>query len=281
MTTAAPSSAASAPIELSDAAERAGRIALATQGGLYVIVGLLALGVARGDRGDRPSQAGALESLARQPFGTVLLVAATIGVAVHALWRIWLAAVGEPGDDDASSIAKRAANAGRAAIYLSFLAAAVRLLTKEGGGGSGGSREQESTSTVLGWPGGVWLVAAAGLVGFGVAAWNVRKAVTGSFLDDLDPGRPPRLSEDVVRRLGRAGYLGRAAAFALVGWFLLDAARQHDASEARGLDDALRELADAAFGPLLLALLALGLLAFGLFRILDGLLRRRGALTHS
>lgn len=268
-------------VELHGAAERAGRIALATQGGLYVVVGLLALGVARGDRGDRPSQAGALESLARQPLGEVLLVAAALGVALHALWRLWLAAVGEPGDDDAGSLAKRAANVGRAAIYVSFFAAAVRLLTKDASGGGGGSKEQESTGTVLGWPGGAWIVAAAGLVGLGVAAWNVRKAVTASFLDDLDPSRPPNLSTDVVRRLGRVGYLGRAAAFALVGWFLLDAARQHDPSEARGLDDALRELTTAAFGPLLLALVALGLAAFGLFRILDGLLRRPDALTHS
>ena len=66
-----------------------------------------------------------------------------------------------------------------------------------------------------------------------------------------------------------------------MGWFLLDAARQRDPSEARGLDDALRELTHAAFGPILLGLLALGLIAFGAFRVLDGALRRRDALTHS
>jgi hypothetical protein len=134
---------------------------------------------------------------------------------------------------------------------------------------------------VFTWPGGVWIVAAAGLVGLGVAAWNVRKAVTGSFLDDLDTSRHLRLPRPALRRLGAVGYAARAAAFALIGWFLLDAARQHDPSESRGLDDALRELTTAAFGPLLLAVLAAGLVAFGGFRILDGLLRRRDALTHA
>ena len=268
------------PAELNDQAERAGRVALATQGALYVIVGLLALGVARGDDGDRPSQAGALESLARQPFGGVLLVAAAVGLATHIGWRLWLAVVGEPGpDDDAGSVAKRAANVGRAAIYGSFLLAALRLLTEDEG--SGGGEEQERTSTVLTWPGGVWIVAAAGLIGLGVAGWNLRKAVTGSFLDDLDTSRRPRLSRRALRRLGAAGYAARAAAFALLGWFLLDAARQHDPSESRGLDDALRELTTAAFGPVLLAVLAAGLVAFGGFRILDGLLRRRDALTRA
>ncbi len=124
--------------ELSDHAARAGRVALVTQGGLYLVVGLLALGVARGDRGDRPSQAGALESLARQPLGGLLLVVAALGLALHVGWRLWLAAVGEPGsDDDAGSLAKRAANVGRAAIYASFLLAAVRLLTKGTSGSDG------------------------------------------------------------------------------------------------------------------------------------------------
>lgn len=266
---------------LHDHASRAGRIALATQGALYVVLGLLAVGVARGDESDRPSQTGALESIARQPYGKAALGIVTVGLLVHALWRLWLAAVGEPGDDDdAGSLAKRAANVGRAAIYLSFLGAAVRLLTK-GEGSGGGSTEQESTGTVLSWPGGPWLVVAAGLVVIGVAGWNVRKALTRSFLDDLDLGRAPHLRRTTVGRIGTVGYLGRAAAFAAIGWFLVDAGRQHDAEEARGLDDALRELTTAAYGPLLLLVVAVALITFGAFRILDGLLRRDDALSHS
>ena len=42
-----------------------GRIALVTQGVLYVIVGMLAVAVARGDHGAEASQTGALEAIAR------------------------------------------------------------------------------------------------------------------------------------------------------------------------------------------------------------------------
>jgi hypothetical protein len=266
---------------LRDHASLAGRIALATQGVLYLVVGLLAIGVARGDESDRPSQTGALESIARQPFGRVALVVVMVGLVIHALWRLWLAVVGEPGDDDdAGSLAKRAANVGRAAIYLSFLGAAVRLLTK-GEGSSGGSTEEQSTDTVLSWPGGQWLVVAAGLVVIGVAGWNVRKAVARTFLDDLDLRRAPHLRRVTVGRIGAVGYLGRAAAFGVIGWFLIDAGRQHDPDEARGLDDALRELTTATYGPLLLFVVAVALGTFGAFRILDGLLRRDDALAHS
>lgn len=272
--------------DVDDHAARAGRLALVTQGVLYLVVGLLAVAVARGDRSAEPSQRGALESIARQPFGRAALVLLVVGLAAHAGWRIWLAIVGDRGGDDAGSLAKRAANVGRAVIYLSFVAVALRLLTKDGSsggssGGSGGDQAKESTSTVLHWPGGPWIVAAAGLVGIGVGIWNVRKAVTRSFADDLDFSRVSAARKPWVCRLGTAGYLGRGAAFALIGWFLIDAGRQHDASESRGLDDALRELTTAPFGPILLLVVALGLVAFGAFRILDGLLRRDDALARA
>ncbi|MCU1371859.1 MAG: hypothetical protein JWO77_3053 [Ilumatobacteraceae bacterium] len=275
--------------DVEDHASRVGRVALVTQGVLYVVVGLLALQVARGDHSAEPSQQGALESIARQPFGRIALAVVVLGLLAHAAWRGWLAVVGEPGDDDdAGSVAKRAANAGRAVVYLSFVAVAVRLLTEggsggsgSGGGGSGGDTAQKSTSTVLDWPGGPWLVVAAGLVFLGVAGWNVRKAVTRSFADDLDFSRVSSARKPWVCRLGTVGYLGRAAAFGLIGWFLIDAGRQHDPSESRGLDDALRELTTAPYGPWLLLLVAIGLAAFGAFRILDGLLRRDDALTHA
>lgn len=256
-----------------------------TQGVLYLVVGALAVAVARGDHDADPSQRGALETIARQPFGRAALAVVVLGLLAHAAWRIWLAIVGERGGDDAGSVAKRAANVGRAVIYLSFVAVGVRLLTKDGSGGgsggSGGDQAKESTKTVLQWPGGPWLVVAAGLVFIGVAVWNVRKAVTRSFADDLDFTRISAARKPWVCRIGTVGYLGRAAAFGLIGWFLIDAGRQHDPSESRGLDDALRQLTTAPFGPLLLLVVALGLAAFGAFRILDGLLRRDDALTHA
>lgn len=263
-----------------DHAARVGRVALATQGLLYLVVALLAVAVARGDRTAEPSQTGALESIARQPFGRVLLIAVTLGLVAHAAWRVWLAIVGEPGGgDDAGSLAKRAANLGRAAIYGSFTVVAVRLLAS--GRGSDGDTAERSTVMVMDRPGGPWIVGIVGLVFVGVAAWNVRKAITRSFLDDLDLSRIRAARERAVGRLGTVGYLGRAAAFGLIGWFLVDAALQHDPSESRGLDDSLRELTTAPFGPLLLLVVAVGLAAFGAFRILDGLLRREDALTHS
>jgi hypothetical protein len=51
---------------------------------------------------------------------------------------------------------------------------------------------------------------------------------------------------------------------ALIGIFLMRAAWQYDSDGAVGVDGALQKLTDQTFGPLLLAVVAAGLFAYGL-----------------
>lgn len=265
-----------------DVTERLGRVALATQGTLYLVVGLLAASLALGDHGGgtEASQRGAIASVARQPFGRLLLIALLAGQLAHAAWRILLAARGEPGpDDDGKSLVKRAANGGRALVYLGLALVAFRFLTHSGGGRD--DSERESTARVLEWPGGRWLVVAAGLAVIGVGLWRMTQIVTADFLDDLDLSGVRHRMRRVVELSGRVGYLARGVAFGLVGWFLLVAGIQHDPSESRGLDESLRELLGRPNGPWLLGLLAVGMVLFGAHRILDARYRTPSELVHA
>lgn len=259
---------------------RVGRVAIATQGVLYGAVGLLAVQVARGDNGAKASQKGAIESVVHQPFGRILLLVLLVGLVAHAIWRLVLAFRGEPGDDeDGKSLAKRAANAGRAAIYISFTGLAVKILTQKRS--SGLNKQKESTAEVLSWPGGRWIVMAAGLAVIAAGLWNAKKGITRSFLDNLDLGSLDQSRRRAVEVLGSVGYIARAVAFALVGWFLLTAGRQGDAKETRGLDESLRELAETSHGPILLLILAVGMVLFGAYRVLDAILRRPSEISHA
>jgi hypothetical protein len=262
--------------------ERLGRVALATQGVLYLVVGFLALSLALGDHsgGEEASQRGAIESVARQPFGRVLVGVLLAGLLAHAAWRLLLAARGEPGTDvDGTSIAKRAANLGRAAIYVSLSLLAFRLLTSSGGGD--GRSEQESTARVLDWPAGQWLVVGGGLAIIAAGLWHMSKVGTATFLEDLDLGGLTERTRQAVEVSGRVGYFARGAAFGLVGWFLLQAGIQHDPSESRGLDESLRELLARPHGPWLLGLLALGMVLFGSYRLLDARFRKPSEVVHA
>ena len=64
--------------------------------------------------------------------------------------------------------------------------------------------------------------------------------------------------------------------FGIMGGCLLYAGRAADPSEARGLDGALVAVAQHPYGPWLLGVVALGLVAYGLFCLSQALYRRVG-----
>ncbi|MDP1125089.1 DUF1206 domain-containing protein, partial [Klebsiella pneumoniae] len=65
--------------------------------------------------------------------------------------------------------------------------------------------------------------------------------------------------------LGVTGGAARGVLFATAGGFAVAAALRHEPGKAKGMDDTLRSFTDTAAGPWLLALIAVGLAAFGLF----------------
>ena len=75
-------------------------------------------------------------------------------------------------------------------------------------------------------------------------------------------------------RSGVAGLAARGVIFAIVGVFLAKAAYEYDPQEAVGIDGALAKLADQAWGTWLLAAVAIGLLAYGAFCLVQARYRR-------
>jgi hypothetical protein len=59
-----------------------------------------------------------------------------------------------------------------------------------------------------------------------------------------------------------------------MGYFLLQAALRSDPGEARGLDGALRALQQQSYGPWLLGLVALGLIGYGIYQLVEARYRR-------
>jgi hypothetical protein len=60
----------------------------------------------------------------------------------------------------------------------------------------------------------------------------------------------------------------------LIGFFLVKAAYQYDPEEAIGLDGALRTIVQASYGPVLLGVVAAGLLCYALFCFFEARYRR-------
>jgi hypothetical protein len=248
------------------------RIGLVAQGVSYVLVAVLALMVAVGEKNKPEDRTGALERVADESFGTVLLVALAFGFAAYAIWRLAEAFFDRRGEgDDAKGLGKRAAAFGKALIYAGLCYVAVKLLL---GSSSSGNSEQKATSTVLDWPAGRWLVGAAGIAIIGAGLYNAYRAVTAKFAEDLEHVQMSRAEERWYTRIGRVGHGARAVVFTLIGVFVVKAAVEYDPQEAIGLDGALAKLAGQPYGPFLLGLTAAGLLCYGLFSFVQARYRR-------
>jgi hypothetical protein len=76
--------------------------------------------------------------------------------------------------------------------------------------------------------------------------------------------------------MGRFGYAALGVVFTIIGLFLIVAALQENPAQAKGLDSALTELLHQPFGPVLLGIVALGLLAYGVFSFIEARYRRVG-----
>jgi hypothetical protein len=74
--------------------------------------------------------------------------------------------------------------------------------------------------------------------------------------------------------LGTIGHVARAVVFGLVAVFLIKAAYDYKANEAIGLDGALGKLYDGAYGAWLLGAVAVGLIAFACFSLVEARYRK-------
>ena len=250
--------------------ERLARFGLVAQGVSFGLVGVLAIKLALGDGGKATSREGALHTIARHGFGRVVVLVLAVGFGAYALWRLAQVILGHEVEEreGREKWGKRISSLGKAAIYGALCAGAVSILSGESGG-SGSSKEQGATQGILGWPGGRWIVGAIALAIAAAALWNFYRAVSGKYKDSLKTGE---MSPAVLRwttRLAFVGLMSRAVVFGLVAWFFFKAAAEYDANKARGLDGALRKLANEPYGSWLLGVVAAGLLAFGLFCLIQ------------
>ena len=229
------------------------RVGFAVNGLLHLLIGGIALGVAFGGGGEA-DQGGALGELASNPVGQVVLWVIVVGLAALGLFSILTAVV------DTGETKDRVKNAGKGVAYL---AVGGTALTFALGGSSDSSQTTESLSAkLLETPGGVILLVVLGLGVIAIGVYFVVKGAKKKFLDDITG----RGRATVVT--GTIGYIAKGIAIGVVGILFIVAAFTADATKATGLDGALKSLAALPLGVLVLAAVAIGLIAFGIYSFL-------------
>ena len=247
-----------------------GRAGLAARGVVYAVVGALAamsaFGVGGGKIGD---QREAVRAIGNSPLGDIALWVVGVGVASYALWRFAQAAhVGSDGESKAGTRAVAVISGiAYAGLATTALAQAIGSSTSSGG-------EESRASWLMSQPFGRWLVAAVGVAILGAAIFQFWRAFTESFARKLSAHELSHDEEKYSRLAGRLGYSARGIAFSLIGWFFVRAGMQADASEAGGLELALRTVRSQPHGEILLALVAIGLALFGIYSLIEARYRR-------
>src|SRR5687767_2842848 len=117
-----------ARLERSPALATSARIGYAGRGVLYLVISLIAVQLAFGDRAEVPNEHGALRLIAEQPLGKVLLGIVAFGLAAYSLWRFAQAIINP---EKALKTFARIGAFCAGVSYAMLAIAAVRILASE------------------------------------------------------------------------------------------------------------------------------------------------------
>jgi hypothetical protein len=237
------------------------------RGLVYLIPGLLALQMAFGMGGAAVTSTGAIQLIGAQPFGKILLVAVAIGLAGYSLWGLIRATLDPFHEgDDAMGLAVRFGYIVSAIGYAVLVVATVQSIL---GIAVGANNPQDWTAALLQQPLGRMLVGIVGLIALVFdGLYQIYQGYKADFKKDLKTRDTSATEKKLAILLGRLGYMGRGVVYALIGVFLVQAAVLANPAKAKGFDGALLALATSPYGPWLLGVVALGLIAFGVYSIL-------------
>jgi Domain of Unknown Function (DUF1206) len=241
------------------------RLGFVARGIAYIVIGVIAVMLAFGIARHEPDRAGAIEAIADKPFGYLLLWILVIGFLALAVWRFVQAAVKRLNPTAGHRVRSLLYGIAYAIVFYSTLMFVVHGTKPT----SSDSAARDYTAQTLSLDGGRVLVAFAGIVLVAIGIIMAVRGFTAEFTRQLRMGWMSRGTQDAVVRLGQAGYVARALVVAGIGIAALDAAITYSAAKAKGVDGVLRSFAQTPFGPWLLVLVALGLIAFGIFSFFE------------
>lgn len=240
-------------------AHRIGRLGYLTYGAVQLVLAALVFQIAWGRTAAEASTSGAIQSIAGQPVGLLLVWVVAVGMLLLAVWQGVVAFTANEGRWATVSAVAAAVAYGAVSVI------AARFALGAGGGGDSDQRTEQAASTVFDLPAGQWIVAVVGLVIAAVGARHMHKGATSGFTDDLSADALDGRWAGVVLWLGRVGYAGRGLAYVTVGGLIAAAGVTRDADQAGGLDEALSRMREQPAGPVLLTIVAAGFAAYGVF----------------
>jgi hypothetical protein len=246
------------------------RAGFAVSGLLHFLVGSIAIRLAMGGQG-QADVSGAVQELASQPAGPILLWSSFAACVALAIWQASDAIFDYSNLPQPEKLKRKLKAAGQAVVFAAF---AVTLASFAIGSGKDNSQStSDFTVALMKAPGGVGLLI---VIGAAVAVTGIVYGIRGirkSFEKHLRLPAPGT-QRTAVSVLGVVGYVAKGFALLLVGLLIVVATVQAHPEESTGLDGGLKALRDQPFGLYLLAAVGIGLIAYGVFQVARAKLAR-------
>lgn len=241
-------------VEHSDAAGWVAAAGHVANGVVHAIIGLIAIGVARG-AGGNADQGGAMRAIDSTPVGSIALW--VVGLAMIGLGIYTLAeGIGLLRGDVKDAVK----SFGRMVAY--FAVGTIALTYALGGSSDSAETTQSLSAQLMSTAWGSILIGIVGAVIVGVGIAMIVKGVRKKFLEDV---KMSSRSQRWFTPLGMAGYVAKGLAVVAVGVLFLVAVWKNDPSSTGGLDSALKSFTELPFGQWVLMGIGVGLILYGVF----------------
>lgn len=266
--------------------EKLARVGFFAVGLLYMTIGALATaaalrlgGTARTSAashagpGNAMGQRGAMGALLEAPAGRALLVAIALGLFGYAAWQ-FVVAIRDPMHHPRTGrrIVARVSAAGLGIGQVALAISALKIAFGHLDAANDGQASKHWTARALATPGGtvvLWVIAAS-FIGYGIyqlyLAWKAK-------LDrQLMLGRLSARAQRWVVAGGRLGIAAHGIVWATTGVAIVHAVEQRNPQRMQGMKTSLVELLELGRWPF--AIVAVGLVAYGVYQIINALYRR-------
>ncbi|GAB3673366.1 DUF1206 domain-containing protein [Salinisphaera aquimarina] len=247
------------------------RVGYGARGLVYLVMGALALHAALEFEQARDVR-GAMREVSTHAGGQIALGGIAAGLLAYGLWRLvqTLLDVDEHGWG-ARALAVRGGLLVSALLHGSLAWGCVQIAMRWSS--HDGKPVQQAVSRILDWPFGRAAVAVGGIVVVGAGIAHLVKAAKRGYRQWFDASPAAMNWIDPVSRFGLSA---RGLLFIGMGAFVIYSAVTLDPSDARGIEGVMLWVQDRAYGRILLGVLALGVMAFGAYSLIEAFVRRVG-----
>jgi hypothetical protein len=170
---------------------------------------------------------------------------------------------------DLKGLLSRAGFLVSAAGYAILVPSTYGLIMGAGNTAKSGANTQQFMASIMSIVWGRYLIGLIGLVVFAVGLYQIYLGFNASFDKQYQTYAMTALEVKVATQLGRFGTAARGVVFGVVGILVCLAALKSNSSQPVGFDAALTALMRQPYGVWLLGIIAIGLIAFGVYSMLS------------